>query len=83
MKTALEYVVNDIDIEKSNVIIIGDVNINMSTNDDDVTEFLDIYGMTNIVKTPTCFKNMYPIITEKSFIIDHIKNLMMINSMMI
>ena len=64
MKTALEYVVNDIDIEKSNVIIIGDININMLTNDDDMTEFLDIYGMTNIVKTPTCFKSIVPTLID-------------------
>ena len=57
LKCVLENVLNDIDLSKYCVTMIGDININMKNYDVDMGEILDVYGLSNIVKTPTCFKN--------------------------
>ena len=40
-----------------NLVITGDLNINVSKKNHSLSNFLDVYGMNNLVKGPTCFKS--------------------------
>ena len=39
-----------------NIVIMGDLNVNMLKRNNSLTDCLDINGLTNIVKNATCFK---------------------------
>ena len=70
LKCIFEDILNDIDLAKSNVIIIGDINVNMlnTSTDIDIQELLDVYGLSNIVRTPTCFKGKTPSLLDVIFV---------------
>ncbi len=34
----------------------GDLNVNMSAGDTGLSNLLKVYGLTNVVKNPTCYK---------------------------
>ncbi len=40
--------------ENANIVIAGDFNINMSNGKNYLIDILDVNGMQNIVKDPTC-----------------------------
>ena len=56
MNECIEKLVHEFVIDK-NVIIIGDLNVNMLKSNT-FGDCLDIIGLTNIVKEPTCFKGV-------------------------
>ncbi len=33
----------------------GDLNVNMLAGDTGLSHLLEVYGLTNVVKTPTCY----------------------------
>ncbi len=43
--------------ESDNIILIGDMNINMKGKVSELHYFCDLYNLKNIVKEPTCFKS--------------------------
>ena len=43
-------------IRSDNLIIIGDFN--MEEDDDDISSFMNLYGLGNLIKVPTCFKSV-------------------------
>ncbi len=42
--------------ESDNIILIGDMNINMKGKVSELLDLCDLYNLKNIVKKPTCFK---------------------------
>ena len=44
-------------IKSDNFIVIGDFNAEESS--DNVSNFINLYGMANLIKVPTCFKAVY------------------------
>ena len=43
--------------ESENIMLIGDMNINMKKGKSTLHKFCDVYGLRNIIKEPTCYKN--------------------------
>ena len=63
VNTYLELLSRSVDqalIETDNISIIGDLNQNlmMSTHSNELRDFADLYNMTNIIKSPTCYKSV-------------------------
>ena len=50
--------------ESSDILLLGDMNINMLLSNNKLNDFCGIYGFKNMVKEPTCFKS----ITNESLI---------------
>ena len=47
-----------------NIIICGDLNINVLNTNNCIKDVLDIHGMVNIVKEPTCYKAIEPTLLD-------------------
>ncbi len=48
---------NHVSSDANEIVIVGDVDIDMQHKNDKMTsEICNVYGLTNVVKTPTCFK---------------------------
>lgn len=45
-------------LESRNILLCGDLNINMLLENNQLSEFCETSGMVNIVKEPTCFKSL-------------------------
>ena len=57
MNTALERMSEKCQCVGKSVIIIGHLNVDFLKESMPLAEFLDVYGMQNIVQGPTCFKS--------------------------
>lgn len=54
----LSKLYEDLIVEGKEIILIGDLNIDMlDTNNDLCNDICDIYGLSNTIKEPTCFKS--------------------------
>jgi hypothetical protein len=62
-KTVIENVIINCNKEDLNYIICGDLNINMLKSNC-LNDILDVYGCTNIVRKPTCFKSNVPTLLD-------------------
>ena len=51
----------------ANAIIFGDLNVNMLSDNNCLNSVCEMYGMTNIVKSPTCFKGDKPTLIDVVF----------------
>ena len=58
LNLALETMLNRCLQESSNVVIIGDLNVNFSHKPNQLTNICDTYDLKQIVKGPTCFKSI-------------------------
>ena len=56
--TALEYVSEKCLHEGTSLYIIGDLNVNVLKHPNLLDDVLDILSLTNVVREPTCFKNV-------------------------
>ena len=48
----------------SNIIVMGDLNINMNVGNHCISDVFDIHGIKNIVTSPTCFKGSNPTLID-------------------
>ena len=56
--TALEYVSEKCLHEGTSLYIVGDLNVNVLKHPNLLDDVLDILSLTNVVREPTCFKNV-------------------------
>ena len=56
--TSLMHLCDKLLVESTNVVLLGDLNINMMVSGNSLSNFCDVYDMTNLVKEPTCFKSL-------------------------
>ena len=59
-KYVFDQFINDINSKYSNVVIVGDLNINMSRQSHCLNDIMNTYGLSNIIKSPTCYKSSVP-----------------------
>ena len=50
--------------ENVNIVIAGDFNVNMANKNNCLIDILDVNGMQNIIKDPTCFKSDNPTLID-------------------
>ena len=53
----LEAVTNEFALDNCNIVILGDLNVNMLKSNV-LSDWLDISGLTNVIKEPTCRKGL-------------------------
>ena len=63
-KTCMENILSKCMSEKLKFIICGDMNINMLQTNNCLSDLFDIYGVTNTVKSATCFKARIPTMVD-------------------
>ena len=56
--TSLIQLCDKLLVETNNLVVLGDLNINMMASGNSLSNFCDLYDMTNLVKEPTCFKSL-------------------------
>ena len=61
----LDNVMYDCALDNPNIVIIGDINVNM-LKDNQITDWLEINGVKNIIKEPTCFKGCPSLLDVKN-----------------
>ena len=54
----LMFICDQMLLESDNIVLNGDLNINMLTAGNRLEEFCNLYGFVNLVKDPTCFKSV-------------------------
>ena len=55
--TKLAELLNNVTSEAKEIVLIGDINIDMQHKNDNVTSMIcNVYGLSNVIKAPTCFK---------------------------
>ena len=67
----LTYILDKMYAMTSNIIVMGDININMlneDTKSEKVTELLQVYNLKNCVDAPTCFKGNSPSLIDICFV---------------
>ena len=52
----MEHILTDCNKHGSKCIICGDLNVNMLTSNNCISDVLDVDGATHIVTSPTCYK---------------------------
>jgi exonuclease III len=52
------YICDQMLLESDNIVLNGDLNINMLNKGNKLEEFCHTYGFANLVKEPTCFKSL-------------------------
>ena len=56
--TSLEHVCEKCICDGSSLYIIGDLNVDMMTKSNALADTLDVFNLRNVVRKPTCFKNV-------------------------
>ena len=56
--TSLEHVCEKCICDASSLYIIGDLNVDMMTKSNALADTLDVFNLRNVVRKPTCFKNV-------------------------
>ncbi len=57
-KATLETLCDRLTKERANILVAGDMNVNLIKGGNWLIDVLDVYGLKNVVKQPTCHKNI-------------------------
>ncbi len=57
LQRAIDYICLRCQAESQTMFLIGDINVDFSKDNNPFKSVLDDYGLQNVIKEPTCFKN--------------------------
>ena len=57
LRSAIDYICIRCQVESQTMFLIGDINVDFSKENNPLKCVLDDYGLQNVIKGPTCFKN--------------------------